>query len=321
MAQPTVSRLRRASMPVKIETTYAANPTLAAADIVLVENAVFTALQEQARDERLSGLVAQLPDIPGGRTASIRGDAKLRGAGVAYSASVKPEVDALLRSMGFAAAGAFGVGTEKWDYTPQSGATLGESVTAGLYHENAPTGVILGAYGRGRIAMRAGAPAVISAELTGLYVEPTTETLLTATLPTVMAPVFRSGVVTFDAVTTFRVSSVDLDIGNDLQYLPSANDAQAYAGVIIADRRLVLTLDPEAVAVATYNFANKRDTQARVAVSWQIGTVQYNRILFSAPKVQILSIAETRRNGLLAYQLTCLLNADVGGDELKISFT
>lgn len=320
MAQPTVARYRRASLAVEIETTYGTNPTPAAADIILVENVVHTVLQEQARDERLSGLVAQLPDIPGGRTVSIRGDAKLRGAGVAYSASVKPEVDAILRAMGFAATGAFGIGTEKWDYKPQSGATLGESVTAGLYHENAPSGFALGAYGRGRIAMRAGAPAILSAELTGLYVEPTAETLLTATLPTVMAPVFRSGAVSFDAVTTFRVSSVELDIGNDLQYLPSVNDAQAYAGVIIADRRLVLTLNPEAVAVATYNFHSKRDTQARVSLTWQIGTVQYNRIKFSAPKTQILEVAETRRNGLLAYQLTCLLAADTGGDELTITF-
>lgn len=319
MAQPTVARARRASVAVKIETTYNTDPTLAAGDIVPMENVAYASVQEQHPDNRLTGLVAQLPDIAGGRQASIRGEAKLRGAGAAYSASVKPEVDALLRACGLAAAGSFTGGAEKWDYTPQSGATIGESVAAAMYVENATQGKILGAFGTGRITCRAGAPAMFAASLTGLYGAPTDVSLITATLPTVIPPVFKSGVVTFDGVTTLRVSAVEVDLGNSLMYLPSANDAQAFAGVIIADRRLTLTLDPEAVTAAVYDFHAKRDAATRVAVSWQVGTVQYNRLKFSAPKVQILEINQVQRNGLLAYQLACLLSADAGGDEFKIS--
>lgn len=320
MAQPTVAGARRASVAVKTEVTYNTDPVLGAADIVPMENVVYTSFQEQHPDNRLTGLVAQLPDIAGGRQAGIRGEARLRGAGVAYSASVKPEVDAILRAMGLVATGDFTVSAEKWDYKPQSGATLGESVAAAMYQENAVQGKILGAFATGRISARAGAPAMLDTTLAGLYGAPTDVSLITATLPTAIPPVFKSGAVTFDGVTTLRVSAVNLEIGNALRYLPSANDAQAFAGVIIENRRLLLTLDPEAVTAATYNFHAKRDAATRVAVSWQVGTVQYSRIKFSAPKVQILELSQVRRDGVLAYQLACLLSANTGGDELTLTF-
>jgi len=195
-----------------------------------------------------------------------------------------------------------------------------QSVAAAMYVENATQGKILGAFGTGRISCRAGAPAVFSVGLSGLYGVPTDVALITATLPTVIPPVFKSGVVTFDGVTTLRVSAIEVDLGNSLVYLPSASDAQAFGAVMIADRRITMTLDPEAVTAAVYNFHSKRDDATRVAVSWQVGTVQYNRIKFSAPKVQILEINQVQRNGLLAYQLACLLSASVGADELTISF-
>ena len=57
----------------------------------------------------------------------------LRGAGAAYSASVKPKCDALLRMGGFAAAGSFTGGLEKWTYTFRSDAGTFESFSCYLY--------------------------------------------------------------------------------------------------------------------------------------------------------------------------------------------
>lgn len=320
MAQPTVSRWRRAAVAVKIESTYGSDPTLASGDVVQCRNVVFRVSQAQQRDDRYSGLIWPLPDIPGARSATLSFEMLLRGAAVAYSASVKPEADAVLRACGMAAAGSFGAGTEKWDYTPQSAATMGESVTAALYAENAPHGKLLGCFGSFRLSLRAGEPAVLAVVLSGMYVEPADVSLITGTPAAIVPPVFKSAAVTYDSVT-HAVSVVDFDLGNEIQLIPSANDAQAVAGFLIADRRPVASMDPHAVTVATYNFHNKRDIANQAALSLTVGGTQYNRVLPSAPKAQIVDVGETQRNGLKAYQLGLKLNPSVGGDEIKLSFT
>lgn len=321
MAQPTVSRFRRASLAVKIETTYGTDPILAATDIIFIQNVTFKVQQEQFRDQRIAGLLAELPDVPGARWAQITGEAIVRGAGVAYSATIKPEVDALLRAAGLAAAGSFVVSAEKWTYTPQSGSTIGESVTAALFAENAPQGKLLGAFATFRLQHRVGQPLIMPFTLSGMYVAPADVALITATPPTVIPPVFKSGAVTVDAVT-HRISSLDFDLGNVVNPIQSANDVQAVAGFLIADRRIGMTLDPEQVTVATYDWHGKRDAPPNggqgAAASWQVGTVQYNRIKLSAPRLQVVDIAEGNRGGLRIFNITAKLNAQAGGDEVSI---
>lgn len=321
MAQPTVSRFKRASLAVKIETTYGIDATVAAADIIWIQNVLFKVQQEQFRDERMAGLIAELPDIPGARWAQITGEAVMRGAGAVYSASVKPELDALLRAAGLAATGSFVASSEKWTYVPQSGAIIGESVTAALFGENAPQGKLLGAFATLRFQHRAGQPLVVPFTLSGMYVAPADVALITATPGTVIPPVFKSGAVTVDAVV-HRISSLDVELGNVVNPIPSSNDAQAVAGFLIADRRIGVTLDPEQVAVATYDWHAKRDAppnsgQGAVA-SWGVGTVQYNRIKLSAPRLQVVDIAEGNRGGLRIFNISAKLNAQAGGDEISI---
>lgn len=319
MAQPTLSRWNRGAVAAKIETTYGVDVSPVAADVVFARNIAFRVTQQTVPDARIGGLIAQLPNIPGARSATLSFEVFLKGAGVAYSASVKPEVDALLRALGFAAAGSFVLNLEKWTYTPQSGATLGESVTAKLIVENAPSGTLLGSFGTGRILHRAGEPAVLAVTLTGKYAAPADVTMITGTLPTVQPPVFKSAAVTIDAVT-HKVSAIELDLGSELQVLQDANDAQATGDVLLVGRRVTATMDPQAVATATYDFHAKRDAGTLVAASWQVGTTQYNRVKLSGPKMQIVDLAEQQRMGVRTYQLTTLFSPSVGSDELSIVF-
>jgi hypothetical protein len=319
MAQPTVSRWVRGALAVKVETTYGVDATPANTDVIFARNIAFRVLQGQVRDDRIGGLVATLPDIPGTRAAQTAAESFLRGFGAAYSAGNKPEVDALLRALGFSSTGSFTGGAEKYTYVPQSGSTMGESVTVQFVVENAPTGKPLGCFGTGKISARAGENGIFAYTLTGLYQEPADVAMINASVPTVQIPQFKAGIVTIGG-TTFKVSGFDLDFGNDIQLVPSANDAQGYGECIIANRRIQLIVDPEAVSAATFNFHNKRDTASLLAASWQIGSAQYNRIKFSAPKLQIIDIQEVQRQGLRAYQLTCLCAASAGGDDLSIVF-
>jgi hypothetical protein len=319
MAQPTVSRWARGALAVKTEATYGIDAAPGAADIVYARNITFAVSQGQFRNDSVGGLMAQLPSIPGARFAMLSAEILLRGAAAVYSASVKPPVDPLLRASGLLATGAFGVGTEKWTYTPQSGDIMGEAASIQFVVENAPTGKFLGCFGTGRITKRAGEPGVMAIGLQGLYLEPALVTMISAAPSSIQVPQFKSAAVLLDAVS-FAVSEAALDLGGDVQVVPVANDAQAIGKIILGQPHPMATFDPEAVAPATYNFHLKRDTGAVVAASWQLGTVQYNRVKFSAPKLQYLDIAEIQRNGLRAYRLACQLNASVGGDEYSIVF-
>lgn len=319
MAQPTLSRWLRGAVAVKVETTYGTDVGPVAADVIFARNIAFRVTQQTVPDMRIGGLVAQLPNIPGARSATLSFECFLKGAGAAYSATVKPEVDALLRALGFSAVGSFVLSSEKYTYTPQAGATLGESVTAKLIVENAPSGTLLGAFGTGRILHRAGEPAVLAVTLTGKYVLPADVAMITGTLPSLQPPVFKSAVVTIDSIL-HKVSAIEVDLGSEIMVLQDANDAQATGDVVITGRRITATMDPQAVAASTYDFNAKRDAGTLIAASWQVGTVQYNRVKLSGPKMQIVDLASQQRTGVRAHQLTTLFTPSVGSDELSIVF-
>lgn len=306
MAQPVVARVSRVSVAAKIEATYGTPEAFAAADIILARNPAWRAIIEQHRDERQAGLPEQYPDIVGSRQFELTFEALARGAGAVYSAGVKPELDPIYRACGLSSTGSFGAGAEKYTYEPQVGATMGESITAAVFSENAPQGKLAGAFGTARLVFRAGAPLAVAPRLMGLYTEPTDVALITASLSIVIPPIFASGAVTIDGVAR-DVSAMELDLGSDVQSIASGNSASAIEGFHIANRRITLTLDPRQVTVATYNWFNKLTAGTRVVATWQVGTVQYNRIKFTANQLQFTEISEVIRNGVKAFQVTAFL--------------
>jgi hypothetical protein len=324
MAQPVVSRFRRAALAVKTEAAYGTDILPIAADILEVSNPAFQAVQEVSRDERISGAGIDLPDIPGSRLATFSGELTLHGSGSAYAAGVKPEADALLRALGFTATGTFGAGVETWVYKRATGATFGESVTAKLYVENGPQGVLLGAFGTGRILHRRGLPTRLAFALTGRYIKPVEVALLSASPSAIQPPVFHSAAVTIGGVL-HEVESLDVDLGSDVQAISAANSANGYRGVHIAGRRPTMRLDPEVVPVATFDWYDKRDLQTLMVGAWQTGTLQYNRILETAAAIKVAAIDDGERNGLRVHNITAGLNIGAivanQSDEYVITFS
>src|SRR5574342_1279569 len=64
-----------------------------------------------------------------GRFGGVKVATEGIGGGVAYSASVKPVPDVLLRTSGMQVASSFGAGTEFYTYSPMVGPTALESAT------------------------------------------------------------------------------------------------------------------------------------------------------------------------------------------------
>lgn len=322
MAQLSVSRWNRAVLAVALETNYAESPTFTATNIILARNVEAIIMQQMSPDDRLMGLVTRLPDLPGARHVEIRGEAFVRGAGSAYSASVRPEIDLLMRACGHSSTVDTTAGQEKVTYAPLTGATMGESVRAAIYTEvgtgAGPRVVAVGAHGTGRLISRVGEPTVFEFRLIGVYAAPTDDTLLAASLPSVLPPTFKAATV---SPTSWLVSEMTLDLGATWQLDQAASAAEGVRGVFLAERRPTLTADPQYVTLATYNPDSLRNAATGQTVQYQVGSVQYNRIQVTANSARVTDIRTINRNGVRAYRLELLLAAPTTGDAYTIVFS
>lgn len=323
MAQLSVARWNRAVLAVAIETTFAESPTFTAANLILARNVEATIVQQMTPDDRLTGLVTRLPDIPGTRHVEIRGEAFVRGAGSAYSASVRPEIDALLRACGHSATVDTTAGQERVTYAPLTGTTMGETVRAAIYTESAGAGagprvVTVAAHGTGRFISRVGEPTMFEFRLVGLYSAPTNETLLTASIPSVAPPPFKGAAIT---PASWSVTEMTLDLGATWQLDLAAESQEGFRGVFLADRRPTLTADPQYVALATYDPYTLRNAATAQTVQYQVGAAQYNRMQITANAARVIDVRTINRNGIRAYRLELLLAAPTTGDAYTIVFS
>lgn len=329
MATLTASRYRRGALAINVEATYGVNASSTAAHLMEVQNVGWRVNQEQFVDERISGLIYGRPDIVGLRSVELTGEILLRGTNTSSSGTT-PEADPLLRAMGLA--GTYSTATGGWTYTVDN-STMGESVSAALYHENAPVGWALGAFATARIQLRVGAPAVVAFTIRGKYEAPSSGALITGTPSTIIPPTFKgSNLRVSTSSYAPRLANVEVDVGNSLEFVTDAGstDFSGVAGAIIENRRSLITLDPEVVAPSVYNWHAKRDTPGTTSVGYQIGdtlnwalgstAVPYNYISFQAPRFQVLNITPGQRNGTNIYNIAGKLNAATSQGELSIVF-
>ena len=118
--------IRSEGVRVKMESNYRTDPTPTGTDdsIILTEEFFSTMtienqapnLRENVRD---GTLMPVKPGIPNGRIVRGTLNLELRGFDAAYSASDKPESDALIRGSGFSAAVDTTPSSEKWTYAQE----------------------------------------------------------------------------------------------------------------------------------------------------------------------------------------------------------
>jgi len=304
---------------IKPETTYNtdAAPT-ASADAVLVENLAWAheglRMNEQPATRPSLGKLKQLF---GGTLMSVTFDVQLKGAGAAYSASVRPEVDAILRACGLAAAVDTTAGVEKITYTPAS--TGHESVTVYYYQD----GVLFKLTGcRGNISFNGetGKSGMISVTLTGHVATPVdaalpTPTFDTAEPPQVLGSAFSVG--GFSAV----INALAFDLGNTVTTPPDSSASDGFGQVTITGRDVNGSLDPQAVTVATHDFVGRLRSGQEMALSFgSIGATQYNRYKISMPAIYYRDVSPEDRDGIRTYSVPFGAVESATDDEVSIVF-
>jgi hypothetical protein len=242
-------------------------------------------LESGSRDDVVTGqLGAAERAIPAGRFGSIDLILELRGAGAAYSASVVPEADALLRMSGCGKTLVTTGGSESILYTTlDSGNETGTvyCYSAGKLFK------LVGCVATLKFNAEAAKRGLWTFSVTGKMVSDPTEVALPAlTFSSVLPPLFHTSTATIGAWSSAAGSdplvlkSVSVDFNNTVTERASAGAADGLAGYLVSDRRVRQEEVVEVPLLTSFDiFAAAKLTGASNPLStWQLGTAQYNRM-------------------------------------------
>lgn len=277
----------------KIESTYRTDPTPGAAtDAKILTEEFFSTMtiENQApnlRENVRSGtLMPVAPGIPRGRVVRGTLNMELRGFAAAYSATDKPEADALIRGSGFSATVDVTVSAEKWTYAQEDSGF--ESYT-------------LWAYGAGNVYKINGCRSVMvwpitAGELNILrfeFIGFLDTAPATASLP---SQTFGAQVPQSAVGMSFTVGGWSPDIvtgefttGGNLVIKPSGNDSTGFSEVQFSHFDPRVTFTAPTLALATYDpYADVQAATTR-AIDWTVGGSQYNRADLAVASAYLVS--------------------------------
>lgn len=207
-------------------------------------------------------------------------------------------------------------------YTPRTEAPGSnvKTLTVGCYQDGKFKS-IAGAVGNFRIVLPAGRMAYIEWTFTGVWQEPSDETIIAPTYPTAFPLKFSSSTATFNSVG-MKVESINIDSGNTVVMRECPTTEAGYISGIITDRYPKVTANPESVLASTQDrFADWVDS-SEAALSIVVDGPSDSTVTLSAPNAQILNNQEADRNNLEIDQVEfgCNKNGTTADQELSITF-
>lgn len=310
---------RRRIVVAKIESVEGTMETLVVGDagILAIDPKFDVDIKMHERNNQLNSL-SPLQPVPGARSAKVAFRAELKGAGAAYSASVKPALAPYLRACGMAETIDTTAANEKAIYLPASSGV--PSLTIWVYED----GVIKrarGCRGNVNISGKLGEPMFAEFDFTGVYSGTVDGAMLSPTFEATVPPVVLGNTLTLDAYAMIA-ESISFDLGNALALRPSISAPDGYLSAQITDRKPVGKLDPEMVTVATYDFFGKWLAGGTAALT--LGPVGpnnvYNKYTITAPRAVYTKVGAGDRSGDQLAELDFMLCRNTGDDEFRLEF-
>jgi len=303
----------RTQLAIKVEGTEGSAETLAGADAVLVANAKFTPSIAMGERNNMSSSLSRWASIPGARSAKMEFDVELKGSGTAGTA---PALGKLLQGCGFGETVSAGVSVT---YKPAS-VSIG-SYTLAMYVD----GVIKKMWGaRGNVSLKLedGAPGWLHFEFTGADFSITDGAMLSSgvSYESTKPVAFLSASLTVDSYAAL-IGAMEINVNNEVTLRKDINSSSGHRSAVITSRKPTMTMDPEAVLVATYDFYGKLRSGNEGALSMVLTGTAGNICTITAPKVQYTGLSDDNKEGIKNYGITCQLNRSSGDDELSIVFT
>ena len=302
----------RTQIAAKKETVEGAAETLSASDAFLAANVKFTPNFAMGERKNVSSSLSPWASIPGVRSAKLEFDVELKGSGTAGTA---PALGNLLKACGLGETVDSG---KSVTYAPASSSI--SSLTLAAYQD----GIIKKIWGaRGNVSLKLenGAPGWLHFEFTGADFSVTDGTMLSGVTYESTKPVaFLSATFSIDSYSAL-IGVLEINMNNEVNLRKDANSDSGYKSAVITGRKPTMTMDPEHVTVATYDFFGKLRSGNEGSLSLVLGSTAGNICTIKAPKVQYINISDDVRDGIRSLGITCQLNRSSGDDEISIAFT
>jgi len=262
--------------------------------------------------------IGSLQHIYAGSLRTVSFDIEMKGPGSAYSASVLPEMDALLGACGLGRTVVTTAGSESVTYQP---ASTGHELVTIYYYQDGTLYQLTDARGDAEFKLEVGGRGIVSFKMTGHSSSPTDVSLVSPTYDSTIPPPVIGASFSIDSYSAV-ISSLAFSLGNTVATPPDMNQSDGYSVPQITQRDVNGSFDPEAVLVATEAFeANLRSGKSMALSTGTIGSTQYNRFAISMPAVSYRSIAPGDRSGVRTYDLGFGAAESSGDDEVSIQFT
>jgi len=303
----------RTQLAAKIEAQEGTAETLAGADVLLVMNPRFNPSTLVSERDNVSSSLSPWAGVPGLRSAVMEFDVELKGSGAAGTA---PALGKLLKACGF---GETIVASVSVTYLPASANII--SMTLALYMD----GVIKKMWGaRGNVSLRLehGKPGILHFVFTGVDYSVTDGAMLSSgvSYESTVPVAFQNASLTIDSYAAI-LGLMEFKMNNAVALRPDANASSGHKSAVITKRKPVLSIDPEFVTVATYDFYGKWRSGSQGALTTALAGSAGNICTITAPKVQYMEIDEEDKSGINSLGIDCQLNRNSGDDELSIAFT
>jgi len=262
------------------------------------------------RDDVFTGTrFPQTPGTPAGKMMSVEFSVELRGAGAAYSSSVKPEIAPLLTASGFAETLDATGGSETYTYdladTGLGSATL-YVYAGGKLHK------LLGCRGTMSWDITAGGLGRMKFQMQGVLAEDPTEVALPdITYDSTQSPAAVNMGLSIDPGTAWTpaFATATLDVANEVIRLDDANAADAIEGFDLPTCKPTFKVQARAVALTTYNPYGARSAATSHTIDAVLGSVQYNKVSIDINDAVLANYpASENYQNLAAWGLTYNLN-------------
>ena len=298
----------------KKETTYGTNSTPAAVDAILVRNLDITPQESEivSRDLIRPYLGASEQLLANTRVRCTI-EVELAGSGTAGTA---PKFGPLLESCGLAMT--TGTGPASNTFTPAS--SLFSSCTI-VYNIDGVQHTLTGCRGTVSMNCQLGQIPTLSFEMTGIYNGPTDTAAPTGITYVAATPlIFKEGNTSAFSFYAYSgcLSTVSLQLANNIVYRELVGCTKE---VLIVDRQPTGEVQIEAPTIATKDYFTIALGTATGNLTFTHGTTAGNRVVFTAPTVDILNPTYTDMDGIHMLTLPYVpIPTGAGNNEFTLVF-
>lgn len=248
----------------------------------------------------------------------------MRGAGVAYSASVvPPDLHTFLLISGHQGTVDTTPASEKWTYVPESGPTGFDS---GFFrgYSRGQAYDMLGGYGSMMFHAEDVSAMFFEPTVTGFMTLPTDVALpaITYVNAALKPPKFINVALNLNGVSSgWKVRSFSFTQNRELS--PRADGSGAgHSGYTPGRRTPTIELVVEARALSTFNLFSLADQSTTMLLTFTCGSAQYNRMTFTANNFQITEAEDDEDGATALWSITgiCAASTPIANDDYEIVF-